>query len=297
MRISEQGLNLSARSEVPRKPRLGSSFRVSRFTPTPMKLSPVYDNGPMLLSSAVFNLLLAEFPPSRSSFGTAVLPPHSCPFVWRSCLLILPVVSFLQPTRSRDIHSFHEPGPAPKMYHSLIFSFYLVPILGLALPTTTAPSTGTNTAPTGNIVSLSTQNAPKVNSLSNITNQFDTINYFPDPEVSCSGRHLYDETTSWSTDLSNAVTSTTEDGIWGSCDQGGKEVDGSGNLAWKSGKVQVYYCNHGFSPNPCSVNEYWRADDLINDKCGSDGGGWVKVSGFVLFLYAWEVLCDPFVQR
>ncbi|KAG8167755.1 hypothetical protein KVR01_003444 [Diaporthe batatas] len=167
------------------------------------------------------------------------------------------------------------------MYHSLILSFSLVPILGLALPTT-VPSTGTDTAPTDSIVSLSTQQAPKINSLSNITNQFDTINYFPDPEVSCSGRHLYDETSSWSADLTAAVTSTTKDGIFGSCDAG-SEVDGSGNLAWKSGKVQVYYCNHGFTPNPCSVNEYWRADDLINAKCGPDGGGWVKVSGFNLF--------------
>lgn len=161
------------------------------------------------------------------------------------------------------------------MYHSLILSFSLIPILGLALPTI-APSTGTSTAPTGNIVSLSTQNAPKINSLSNLTNQFDTINYFPDPEVSCSGRHLYDETSNWSADLIAAVTGTTEDGLYGSCDSG-TEVDGSGNLAWKSGRVQVYYCNHGFGPNPCSVNEYWRADDLINNKCGADRGGWVKI--------------------
>ncbi|POS70379.1 hypothetical protein DHEL01_v211226 [Diaporthe helianthi] len=146
------------------------------------------------------------------------------------------------------------------MYHSCILLFSLVPILGLALPTTT-PSTGTNTAPTGNIISLSrqVQQTPKINSLANITNQFATINYFPDPEVSCSGRHLYDETSTWSADLTAAVTSTTKEGIFGTCDAG-SEVNGSGNLAWKSGRVQVYYCNHGFTPNPCSVNEYWRAN-------------------------------------
>lgn len=166
------------------------------------------------------------------------------------------------------------------MYHSLILSFSLAPILGLALPTT-APSTGTNTAPTGNLVSggalLNATHAPKINSLSNSTHLFDTINYFPDPEVSCSGRKLDDESSNWSADLTAAVTTTTTDGIYGTCDADGSEVDGSGNLAWKSGGVQVYYCNHGFTPNPCSVNEYWRADDLINDKCGSDGGGWVKI--------------------
>lgn len=166
------------------------------------------------------------------------------------------------------------------MYHSLILSFSLVPVLGLALPTT-APSTGTNTATTGNLVSagalLNATHAPKINSLANSTHLFDTINYFPDPEVSCSGRKLSDESSNWSTDLTTAVTTTTTDGIYGTCDADGTEVDGSGNLAWKSGGVQVYYCNHGFTPNPCSVNEYWRADDLINDKCGSDGGGWVKI--------------------
>lgn len=166
------------------------------------------------------------------------------------------------------------------MYHSLILSFSLAPILGLALPTT-APSTDTNTAPTGNLVSggalLNATHAPKINSLANSTHLFDTINYFPDPEVSCSGRKLSDESSNWSTDLATAVTTTTTDGVYGTCDADGSEVDGSGNLAWKSGGVQVYYCNHGFTPNPCSVNEYWRADDLINDKCGSDGGGWVKI--------------------
>lgn len=62
MRISEQGLNLSARSDVPRTPMLGSLSAFQRFKPTPMKLPPVYGNGPMLASSAVFNLLLAVFP-------------------------------------------------------------------------------------------------------------------------------------------------------------------------------------------------------------------------------------------
>lgn len=274
MRISEQGLNLSARSDVPRIPMLGSLSAFQRFKPTPMKLPPVYDNGPMFVSSAVFNLLLPVFPP-RVVISCAALSPHSCPFVGdldrRSRL------SFFQPTL---IHSLLKRGPAPKMYHSLILSFSLVPVLGLALPTT-APSTGTNTATTGNLVSagalLNATHAPKINSLANSTHLFDTINYFPDPEVSCSGRKLSDESSNWSTDLTTAVTTTTTDGVYGTCDADGTEVDGSGNLAWKSGGVQVYYCNHGFTPNPCSVNEYWRADDLINDKCGSDGGGWVKI--------------------
>ena len=202
--------------------------------------------------------------------------PPFVPDRWRS--LSADPASLSSPTHL--IHSLLKHGPVPKMYHSLILSFSLVPILGLALPTT-APSTGTNTAPAGNLVSrgalLSTQHAPKINSLSNSTHLFDTINYFPDPEVKCSGRKLSDESSNWSTDLATAVTTTTTDGIYGTCDAGGEEVDGSGNLAWKSGKVQVYYCNHGFTPNPCSVNEYWRADDLINDKCGSDGGGWVSI--------------------
>jgi hypothetical protein len=173
---------------------------------------------------------------------------------------------FLGPSTTlfRIFIRFLNVGRLPKMYHSLILSFFLAPILGLALPTT-APWTGTNTAPTGNIVSggalLSTQHGPKINSLSNVTNILDTINYFPDPEVHCSGRHLYDETTNWRADLTAAVTTATQDGIYGTCDAGRSEVDGSGNLAWRSGRVQVYYCNKGFMPNPCSVNEYWRADE------------------------------------
>ncbi|KAL2292883.1 hypothetical protein FJTKL_07934 [Diaporthe vaccinii] len=232
-----------------------------------MKLPPVCDDGPMLVSSAVFNLLLAVFP-LRIVISCAALSPPFVPVRWRSCPQIPPV--FL--STHYLIHSLLKRGPAPNMYHSLILSFSLAPILGLALPTT---------APTGNLVSgsalLNATHAPKINTLSNSTHLFDTINYFPDPEVSCSGRKLSDETSNWSTDLATAVTTTTTDGVYGTCDANGSEVDGSGNLAWKSGKVQVYYCNHGFTPNPCSVNEYWRADDLINDKCGSDGGGWVKI--------------------
>lgn len=95
MRISEQGLNLSARSDVPRKPMLGSHSAFQRFKPTPMKLPPVCDNGPMLVSSAVFNLLLVVFPP-RIIISCAALPPHSCPFV--GDLVRRSRLSFFQPT-------------------------------------------------------------------------------------------------------------------------------------------------------------------------------------------------------
>lgn len=95
----------------------------------------------------------------------------------------------------------------------------------------------------------------------------------------CSGRLLSDEgDTDWSSDLDTAVTASGDDGLYGSCDVAGDDVDGYGSLAFKSGTVQVYYCNHAFGAQGCSVNEYWRADDLINAACGDNGGGWVSIS-------------------
>lgn len=83
MRISEQGLNLSARSDVPRIPMLGSLSAFQRFKPTPMKLPPVEDNGPMFVSSAVFNLLLPVFPPRVVISLRCSFPPF-VPVRWRS---------------------------------------------------------------------------------------------------------------------------------------------------------------------------------------------------------------------
>ncbi|KUI60132.1 hypothetical protein VP1G_11210 [Cytospora mali] len=168
------------------------------------------------------------------------------------------------------------------MYLSLIFSFCLVPIFGpgpvAAIPTDIRSRT--NTALTGRILSGSIHNttyAPKIQNISNSTKALETVNYFPNPVVHCSGRTLSGDS-NWMTDLDTAVISSTTSGIYGTCDVDGSEVDGDGVLAWKSGQVQVYYCNHGFTPQDCSLNEYWRADDLINDSCGSDGGGWVTIS-------------------
>lgn len=136
-----------------------------------------------------------------------------------------------------------------------------------------------NTASTGEALSSTIRNttyAPKIDNISNSTNTLDTINYFPDPVVHCSGRTFDGD--DWETDLETAVTSSDTSGVYGTCDVDGSEVDGDGVLGWSSGSVQVYYCNHGFSATSCSLNEYWRADDLINDSCGSDGGGWVVIS-------------------
>lgn len=109
----------------------------------------------------------------------------------------------------------------------------------------------------------------------------DTENYFPDPSVHCSGRLLSDSGDSnWSADLDTAVTTSSDSGLYGSCDVSDDTVDGYGSLAFKSGTVQVYYCNHAFGAQGCSVNEYWRADDLINQECGENGGGWVSISSW-----------------
>lgn len=171
------------------------------------------------------------------------------------------------------------------MYLSLIFSSILLSIFGAghahAIPTEIRARTNNTTAPTAKILSGSiwnSTNAPSVNTLSNSTKTLSTINYFPDPVVHCSGRKLDDGDSSWQADLAAAVTTRSAAGVYGSCDEDGSQVDGDGVLAWKSGSVQVYYCNHGFTPSDCSLNEYWRADDLINDSCGSNGGGWVVIS-------------------
>lgn len=160
------------------------------------------------------------------------------------------------------------------MYRSLILSLSVLPILGLAVPTTSTSTTTSTDVTLG-----STKLSIKVESAVNATRQTDTVNYFPDPTVHCSGRYLDDEGDSdWSADLATAVTASGDDGLYGSCDVSGDEVDGYGSLAFKSGTVQVYYCNHAFGAQGCSVNEYWRADDLITAQCGDSGGGWVSIS-------------------
>lgn len=169
------------------------------------------------------------------------------------------------------------------MFLSLIFSLCLGPILGPGLVSAvpTDNRARSHTARAGTLLSgaiLNSTYAPKIDSLINSTNILDTINYFPDPVVHCSGRTLDDGDSGWETDLITAVTSTTSAGVYGTCDADGGEVDGDGVLGWRSGLVQVYYCNHGFTAQDCSLNEYWRADDLINDSCGSNGGGWVTIS-------------------
>ncbi|ROW10267.1 hypothetical protein VMCG_01926 [Cytospora schulzeri] len=170
------------------------------------------------------------------------------------------------------------------MYLSLILSFVLLSIWGPG-PVSAVPTdvrARSNTAPTGRILSGSvwnTTHAPNVQNVSNSTKTLETINYFPDPVVHCSGRKLNDDDDDdWKSDLDAAVTASSTSGVYGTCDLDGSQVDGDGVMAWKSGTVQVYYCNHGFTPSDCSLNEYWRADDLINESCGSNGGGWVTIS-------------------
>lgn len=160
------------------------------------------------------------------------------------------------------------------MYHSLILSFFLLPILGLAVPTTDESNTP--------FPQRSAHISKRIN-ISSITKTLETLNGFPNPEVHCSGRSLSDEGDSnyWS-DLSAAVTTSSKNGLYGACNVNGDDVDGDGALAFKSGTVQVYFCNHGFSATSCDVNEYWRADALITDACGADGGGWVSISDWSL---------------
>lgn len=163
-------------------------------------------------------------------------------------------------------------------YPLLLLSFSLFPILGLAIPTVTS---GDSRRP------VSRPHVPKRDDASNstaTTNGYASVNYFPDPVVHCSGRKLSDSgDDNYSASLDAAVTTSTDDGLYGACDVGGNTVDGGdGSLAWKSGTVQVYYCNHGFAATSCDVNEYWRADALIDDTCGADGGGWVSISDWSL---------------
>ncbi|CAN8100332.1 unnamed protein product [Discula destructiva] len=170
------------------------------------------------------------------------------------------------------------------MYSSLVFSFLLLPLLALAVPTAeTGAARSTDSAPVSRSGSYI---IPKRDDSSNTTvktNVFDTVNYFPDPVVHCSGRLLSDSgDTDYSSSLDTAVITTSDDGLYGACNVGGTSVDGYGTLAWKSGKVQVYYCNHAFAATDCDVNEYWRADALIDDGCGKDGGGWVTISDWSL---------------
>lgn len=168
------------------------------------------------------------------------------------------------------------------MYYSLVLSFALLPILATAIPTASTGD-GSQHLPA---LSHAKSYIPKRAAASNSTSSpkiFDTVNYFPNPVTHCSGRSLDDSGDSnYSSDLDTAVTTTSTDGLYGSCDVYGNGVDGDGSLAWKSGTVQVYYCNHAFAVTSCNVNEYWRADALINDKCGEKGGGWVTISAWSL---------------
>lgn len=164
---------------------------------------------------------------------------------------------------------------------SLILSLSVLPLLGWAVPTTTiSRSTSTDDNDDSSSGMITVKIDASNNNILNTTRQAATENYFPDPSVHCSGRSLDDEgDTSWSTSLATAVASRdAEAGLYGSCDVAGDDVDGYGSLAFKSGTVQVYYCNHAFAAQGCSLNEYWRADDLINTACGAKGGGWVSIS-------------------
>lgn len=166
------------------------------------------------------------------------------------------------------------------MYPSLLLSLSLLPALGLAMPTAEAPlaQQQQQRSPTRNL-----HPTRRDTSFLNTTRIFDTINGFPDPEVHCSGRLLTDSgDTDYSSSLNAAVTSTGDDGLYGACNVDGDGVDGYGALAFSSGTVQVYFCNHAFASTSCDLNEYWRADALISESCGDDGGGWVTISDWSL---------------
>ncbi|PSR93865.1 hypothetical protein BD289DRAFT_451676 [Coniella lustricola] len=172
------------------------------------------------------------------------------------------------------------------MYCSLIASLLLGVQLGLAAPAPEAHHHGRSALHhpalhqhQGSTIRSSNSTSSSSSLSSSTVKTFDTVNGFTDPVVHCSGRSLSDSGDSdYTADLDTAVTSTSEDGLYGACDVNGGTVDGDGALAWSSGTVQVYYCNHAFSATSCDINEYWRADALITDKCGADGGGWVTVS-------------------
>lgn len=177
------------------------------------------------------------------------------------------------------------------MYRSLILSLSVLPMLGWAVPTTkstistsrsTTDDNNNNDSSSSSSIITTVRINSNSNSAINSSRLAATENYFPDPSVHCSGRSLDDEgATDWSGALDTAVTSSdNDDGLYGSCDVSGDYVDGYGSLAFKSGTVQVYYCNHAFAAQACSVNEYWRADDLINQACGDKAGGWVSISAW-----------------
>lgn len=153
----------------------------------------------------------------------------------------------------------------------------LLPLPGvLALPST-SPNALTTTTPLGTLT-LASSDSP-----SNATRLLSTVNGFPDPAVHCSGRSLSDSgDADYSSDLNAAVTASGDDGLYGACNVNGDAVDGDGALAFRSGTVQVYFCNHAFAATSCDLNEYWRADALITAECGADGGGWVTISDWSL---------------
>lgn len=169
------------------------------------------------------------------------------------------------------------------MYPSLILSISLLPLLGLAVPTAPTGETPSLPPQQRSAATLTGRDGDSTNNILNITKVLDTVNGFPDPEVHCSGRSLTDSGTSdYASALNIAVTASSEDGVYGACNVNGDDVDGDGSLAFKSGTVQVYFCNHAFAATSCNLNEYWRADALITDQCGADGGGWVTISDWSL---------------
>lgn len=178
------------------------------------------------------------------------------------------------------------------MYRPLLLSISLLPLLGLAVPTTAGSTTtrGEENALQQSRSPAAALAAPRyisgrdgAGSFLNTTKLLNTVNGFPDPEVHCSGRLLSDSgDTDYASDLNIAVTASSDDGVYGACNVNGDGVDGNGALAFKSGTVQVYFCNHAFAGTSCDLNEYWRADALITGSCGADGGGWVTISDWSL---------------
>lgn len=173
------------------------------------------------------------------------------------------------------------------MYFPLVLSLSLLPALGLAAPTTDNNNNKPALFPRIHLDDKRDSSSYST-SILNTTKTFVTSNGFPDPEVHCSGRTLVDASSDgdsydYQTDLEAAVAGTSDESLYGACNVDGADVDGGdGSLAWKSGYVQVYFCNHGFAATTCDINEYWRADALIKAECGNDGGGWVSISDWDL---------------
>lgn len=171
------------------------------------------------------------------------------------------------------------------MYLPLVLALSLLPALGLAAPAADGNAAASNELPRSLLDNL--QLPKRDDSIFNTTKTFVTTNGFPDPTVHCSGRTLIDssddgDSYDYQSDLETAVAGTSDSSLYGACNVDGSDVDGDGSLAWKSGYVQVYFCNHGFAATTCDVNEYWRADALIKAECGNDGGGWVSISDWSL---------------